>query len=292
VIKRRDKEPEPQPVEKTHRGKRLEQRVNALLRAAYIDLDLLPYPDRLLAQRFNLYAQNEEDGLVLALLKEAGIRTRSFVDIGCGDNGGNSGFLAIELGFRGLMVDAEAKRVARARARFDDERVAVEEAFVTRENVNELIAKHGLRGEIDFLSIDIDGNDVWVLDALEAVSPRVLAVEYNSLFGAERAVTIPYEPEFSRKNVAPRDVVGARYYGASLRGVAVVGRRKGYRLVVVEPRGTNAFLLRDDVATHIPELDPAEGFRLLNKHAEFIEERFDIYAVADRHQLELVELEG
>ena len=291
MIGRRGK-PEPKAVEKTHRGKRLEQRVNALLRAAYIGLEALPYPDRLLAQRFNLYAQNEEDGLVLALLKEAGIRTRSFVDIGCGDNGGNSGFLAIELGFRGLMIDADERKVTASRRRFDDERIAVEEAFVTRENVNQLIASHGLSGEIDFLSIDIDGNDVWVLDALDAVSPRVLAVEYNSLFGAERAVTIPYQPRFSRKDVAPVDEVGARYYGASLRGVAVVARRKGYRLVVVEPRGTNAFLLRDDVATHVPELDPAEGFRLLNKHAEFIEERFDIYAVADRHQLELVELEG
>ncbi len=270
--------------------KRLEQRLNAILRALYIDLEALPYPERLLAQRFNMYAQNEEDGLVLALLKEVGIATRSFVEIGCGENGGNSGFLALELGFSGLMLDGDERRLQAARQRFDPERIVIRPAFVTRENVNELIEREGFAGEVDFLSIDVDGNDAWLLEALEVVSPRVVAVEYNSLLGPDRAVTIPYAPQFERRAVKPTEVIRARYYGVSLRGADVVARRKGYRLVVVEPRGTNAFFVRDDLAPHIPALEPGAAFRRLNKHQDMLDEGFDVYALAAKHELPLVDL--
>ncbi len=36
-----------------------------------------------------------------------------------------------------------------------------------------------------------------------------------------------------------------------------LGREKGYRLVMVEPRGQNAYFLRNDVGTTIPETSPA-----------------------------------
>ncbi len=286
------REPERTKDTETFKSKRLEQRLNAMLRALYVEPEMLPYPERLLAQRFNMYAQNEEDGLVYALLKEVGIQTRSFVEIGCGENGGNSGFLALELGFSGLMLDGDGDRLAAARRRFNLDRVQIQQAFVTTDSVNALIEGAGFTGEVDFLSIDVDGNDAWLLDALEVVSPRVVALEYNSLLGPERAVSIPYDPEFQRKNVGPKDEIRARYYGVSLRGAEVVARRKGYRLVVVEPRGTNAFFVRDDLAGHIGAIDAATGFRLLNKHRNMLDEPYDIYAVADKHGLEFVELEA
>jgi hypothetical protein len=271
--------------------KRLDQKLNAILRGLYVDPELLPYPERLTVQRFHMYAQNEEDGLVLALLKEAGITSRTFVEIGCGENGGNSGFLAHELGFRGLMLDGSKERVRAARQRFNADRVTVRQAFVTRENVDALIGEAGLAGEIDFLSVDVDGVDVWLFDAVRAVSPRIVAVEFNSLFGAEKAVSVPYKPDFSRRDVEPVSDVKRLYYGVSLRGIEVAGRRRGYRLVVVEPRGNNAFLLRDDVAPHVPATSAADLFRQLNKNQVHVDAGFDIFAVAERHDLELVDLE-
>ena len=121
------------------------------------------------------------------------------------------------------------------------------------ENINQLLSEHGFTGEVDLLSIDIDSYDYWVLEALTVVSPRVLVVEYNAGLGAERAVTIPKH--------ATLDDIPKTYRGASLAALEKLARQKGYRLVVCDPTGTNAFFLRDDVAPAVPGVSVAQAFR-------------------------------
>jgi hypothetical protein len=157
-------------------------------------------------------------------------------------------------------------------------------AAVARENVDGVLREAGAEGEVDLLSVDIDGNDLWVWEALTAVSPRVVICEYNSLFGPDRAVTIPYEPDFDRKRR------WGLYYGASLAALTEIGRQKGYRLVAVEPRGVNAYFLRDDVATEIPAVAPQHVFRTLDKHERRLREGLDFYGELASRGLELVEV--
>src|SRR5262249_47313117 len=97
---------------------RLNRRLQSILRALYLKPGDLDYPHRLTAQRFSLMSQFDEDGLTLAILREAAITTSRFVELGCGSNGGNSGFLARELGWSGLMVDADEDRIAASRLLF------------------------------------------------------------------------------------------------------------------------------------------------------------------------------
>jgi len=226
----------------------------AIVRKLYLEDVALPPPYDLQAQRFRYRSQNEEDGLLLALFKRIGTTDRRSVEIGCGMNGGNSGFLVQECGWTGLMVDADRRSVAAARARYAGHAVTVAKHRVSRENADSVVTQHGFTGDLDLLSIDIDGMDYWVWEALSACAPRVVVIEYNWLFGAERAVTVPYDAEFQ---------VGARgtrsYRGASLPALVHLGRRKGYRLVATERM--NAVFLRDDVATAIPAIDAARGFR-------------------------------
>jgi hypothetical protein len=235
---------------------RTQAALDALLRRAYLDPETLGYPARLTAQRFGVLSQNGEDGILLALLAEAGPGPASFAEVGCGTNGGNSGFLARELGWSGIMIDGSASNLDEIRLLFNAARVQAVHAFVTRENIDELLRGNGLEGELGLLSIDLDGNDLWVWEAISVVAPRIVVVEYNALFGPSRAVAVPYaadhvyEPE-------------SAYYGASLAALAALGRRKGYRLVTAEPRGTNAFFLRDGVAPEIPATTPEEAFATL-----------------------------
>ena len=151
----------------------------------------LPYPQVLQGRRFGVLSQNEEDGIQLALISAARPKTRRFIEIGCGSNGGNSGFLASELGWHGLMIDADSERVRKASGRFAAHATCIC-STVDRQNVNALISESGFDDEIDFLSIDIDGNDYWIWEALEACRPRIVAVEYNSLLGPDRALVVPY----------------------------------------------------------------------------------------------------
>ena len=270
-------------VAQTGRLRKIEYNVDALVRNTFLDRQL-PEPHATLARRFRGLSEHEEDGITVALFQRVGAATHRFVEIGAGVNGGNCGFLAKELGWTGLMVDSDADRAARLQRRFAPA-VAVVQARVTRENVNDVIAAHGLAGDIDLLSIDIDGIDYWVWEQLTACRPRVVIVEYNPFLGADRAVTVPYDPAFNRHRF---DVPRSAYYGASLPALVKLGTRKGYRLVLVEPRGVNAFFVRADLAADVPALR-VEGVPIAPEAvADF--GRDGIYSFLDRTGLPLVEI--
>ena len=119
--------------------------VPALLRKMYLaDVKLEP-PYDLQAERFSFSSQNDEDGLVLALVKRIGFTNRQFVELGCGMNGGNSGFLASEMGWRGLMVDARDDAIRKIVIRFTGHDVTAKHRLLTREDVNEFITESRLR---------------------------------------------------------------------------------------------------------------------------------------------------
>ncbi len=196
------------------------------------------------------FSQHGEDGILCHLFSELGTTDRRFVEFGV-ESGRecNCASLAINFGWSGLLMDGDEgnARSGRAfyRAMIPDrpEAVTFNARWITRENINDLLKDAGYTGEIDLLSIDIDGNDYWVWEAIEVVTPRVVVIEYNALFGPSRAVTLPYDPAFNRFTRHPRGLI----YGASLAALAKLGRRKGYGLVGCESRGVNAFFVRDDV---------------------------------------------
>jgi hypothetical protein len=266
-------------------ARRIGSDVRALLRRELLEPDLLPFPQRLFASRANISSQYEEDGILLALIAEAGIKDARFLDIGSGTGGGVTAMLAQECGWSGLMVDGNEDHVKMAQPRFPAGRIAVVHSFVTRENVNALVESHGLTGDIGVFSLDIDGNDYWIWEALEACSPRIAAVEYNAFFGLDRAVTLPYMASFSRKGLP--SLVRKNYFGASLPAFVRLGRRKGYRLVTTDGSGLNAFFVRNDVAPHIPEC-PIDQLPFrdtdIGKYA-------NIFEMVASHNLPLVEVE-
>jgi len=264
------------------RTRHLEPAVQALLRERYIDPEGLPYPERLTARRFRISSQNQEDGLTLALLTEAGASSRRFVEIGSGLSGGNSGFLARECGWPGLMVDGHEGHMAQVGRRFPT--VTAVAAWVTRDNINELITSHGFGGEVDLFSLDLDGNDYWIWEAMTACDPRVVILEYNSMFGPDRAVTVPYDATFDRHRYH------TMYYGASLSALSQLSARKGYRLVAVEPTGVNAFFLRSDVAPHIPACEPKRAYYLLEKYDVLMQQGEDVFRYVAQAGLSLVEV--
>jgi hypothetical protein len=236
------------------RLRHVERNVQSLVRHEYLDQAALPFPYNVLSQRFHEWSQNEEDGITLALIRLVGETNRRFVEIGAGTNGGNSGFLATSCGWTGLMVDGSPARAKKLVRRFGQFGVRALGSWITVDNVNQLVTESGLSGEIDLLSLDIDGNDFWVWRQLDACSPRIVILEFNPAFGPERAVTVQYDEAFDRANFK---AVTPMFYGASLAAFERLGREKGYRLVLVEPRGINAYFLRDDVGAGIPAVSAA-----------------------------------
>jgi len=259
--------------------------LSALIRHVCVPLDRLRPPYALTARRFRLRSQNEEDGVLLALLEHTGWGGSRFVEIGSGKSGGSAAGLAHECGWSGLMIELSERSVEGARRKFAGNRgVTVVSARVTPDNVNELLAAHGYSGDVDLLSIDIDSYDYWVLEALSATSPRILVLEYNALFGPDRRVTIPLDQ--------PLDETPKGYNGASLAALSDLAQRKGYRLVACEHAGVNAFFLRHDMATDIPAVPVAQAFRPLRVRTDIDDAEVvaDIYAAVAKRGLPLVEV--
>lgn len=240
---------------------------------------------------YRAYSQHGEDGILLHIFSKIGVTNRRFVEFGVEDGTEcNAANLAINFGFNGLMLDGGEANVERGRrfyrAALGDEasRVAFAQTWVTAENINKTIRDHGIEGEIDLLSIDIDGNDYWLWKAVDVVEPRVVVIEYNAALGAERSVTVPYEPAFNRWDQHDSGF----YFGASLAALAKLGAEKGYSLIGCETSGANAFFVRRDLETdvlkavtpetaHFPLASPAlRGYSLEQqyetiKHFPFVE---------------------
>jgi hypothetical protein len=129
-------------------------------------------------------------------------------------------------------------------------------AFIDADNINQLIGDNGFRGEIGLLSVDIDGNDYWVWDRINVVNPIIVVAEYNSVFGPDHAVTIPYDPGFVRGKAHHSHL----YWGASLKALSLVAERKGYALVGSNSAGNNAFFVRRDRLNGMKELTPEVAY--------------------------------
>ena len=216
------------------------------------------------ATGFRIFSQFEEDGIALALLASLGHGPRLFVDIGAGDGvfASNCANLAINFGFHGLFIDANPTLIERGRAFYANHPdtslypPAFTHAKVTPATVNDLIASAGITGDIDVLSIDIDGNDYWVWEALTVIEPHVVVIETHPELG-RRSLVAPYAEEPGRVPGKP-----AHFLGASPAAMTALATRRGYRLVAANRFGFNLFYVREELATTtMPAIRPDDLFR-------------------------------
>ena len=112
-------------------------------------------------------------------------------------------------------------------------------AFITKDSIPGLIAQLGIPRSLDLLSIDIDGNDYWIWQAIESISPRVVVIEYNATLRSPVSVVMEYR-DTNQWN-------GTSYFGASLKALEKLGQVKGYSLVGCNYTGVNAFFVRNDL---------------------------------------------
>jgi hypothetical protein len=217
-------------------------------------------PASLHEAEFRVYSQWGEDGILDYLVRTVAVPRRVFVEFGVEDyTEANSRFLLTQRGWSGLVLDGSAENIKRIHqdAIFWRHHLKATAAFITRENINDLLRTNGLGGPIGLLSVDIDGNDYWVWEAITVVEPAIVVVEYNALFGPERRVTIPYQPKFVRSEAHWSHL----YAGASLAALVALGRRKGYSFVGTNRPGNNAFFVRRELRpATLPELTAAQGF--------------------------------
>ena len=213
-------------------------------------------PKRLLRYGAKAYSQNDEDGILAEIFRRIGASGRTFIEIGSGAGLENNTVTLLLQGWRGLWIDSDDATVRRAKTNFGTDiassSLRVEHAFVTRDNVDDLLRKSSFGAEPDLLSIDLDGNDYHVWQAVQSISPRVVVVEYNASWFPPLSFAVTYQERFEWKENT--------YFGASLKALELLAERKGYHLVGCCFAGVNAFFVRADLCgTHFCEPYTAEN---------------------------------
>lgn len=194
---------------------------------------------------FQVFSQFGEDGIIQWLIHNVEIEEKVFIEFGVEDySEANTRFLLMNNNWSGLVMDGSDENIRLLKEwkyfwKYDLQAIA---AFITRDNINELISSAGINGDIGILSIDLDGNDYWILDAIECVNPRILICEYNNIYGDKEKVTVPYDKDFVRTEKH----YSTLYWGASIMAFCDWAQRNGYYYMGSNSAGNNAFFVRKD----------------------------------------------
>ena len=196
---------------------------------------------------FKVFSQWDEDGIIQYLINKIDIPSKTFIEFGVENyEESNTRFLLLNNHWQGMVLDASEADIRyvqtdRIHWEFD---LQAERAWITRDNIDSLLKRSGFPEDVGLLSIDINGNEYWIWEAIRSIQPRIVIVEYNSLFGLH-PVAVPYKEDFDRTGAHYSNL----YYGCSLGALQHLASRKGYILLGSNVWGHNAFFVRADAGS-------------------------------------------
>ena len=203
---------------------------------------------------YKITSQNNEDGIIEHIFSKIP-NQKKFVEIGFNFYEFNSLNL-IKNDWNGKLIDIDSDEClvlnSLLKNFFPNSKVLIDARRVTKENVNDVVFS-SIEDKIDFFSIDIDGNDYWILDSLNLNKINVICCEYNHWLGKNVKKTMPYQPNHNFKNNG--------YYGASLLAISNLLNKKGFDLIAVESSGTNAFFVNKKFSSNFNRLSVAESWK-------------------------------
>jgi hypothetical protein len=212
-------------------------------------------PGPLWQYEFKVFSQWGEDGIIQFLVNNLAISNRTFIEFGVEDfSESTCRFLMMKDQWHGYVIDGAPANMQRLRSSYFywQSSLNCKASFITRENVAGLLDESGFDKSLGILSVDIDGVDYHVLEALAAWQPAILIVEYNEVFGWGRPVSVPYDPAFVRKQKHWSN----QYYGANLPAFLYLANQRGYALVGTNGVSSNAFFVRRELLNErVQEVD-------------------------------------
>lgn len=204
---------------------------------------------------FKKTSQNNEDGIIKFIFDKIGLKKINFVEIGF-DFYQNNSLNFLNKVNKGLFIDGSEEKVIQLKSittlLYPFNNISVVNKFVDKDNLNLIIEEYFNKDEdIDFFSIDVDGNDYYLFENLK-VKPKIICLEYNFWFGPNVKCSIPYTKDFIWDK--------SSYYGASLNSFCELAKRKDYHLVALESHCVNAFFVRSDFKHKFEIIDNIKNF--------------------------------
>lgn len=206
---------------------------------------------------YKITSQNNEDGIINHIFSKLKVNQINFIEIGF-DYFENNSLNLVNKTSKGLFIDGDQDKVFLLKnllkITYPLRKIEVICELINKDNINSLILKFFKKDdEIDFISIDVDGIDYFLLDAIN-VKPKLICIEYNFWYGKEKKCSVPYKEDFRWK-------MGSLYSGTSLQALNSLANSKGYYLVALDSSCVNAFFIREDLKDNFEILDPVISFK-------------------------------
>ena len=220
-----------------------------------------PFINSIQYYEYKVFSQFGEDGIIQHLIHELKLEKEEqvFIEFGVQNyEESNTRFLLMNNNWQGLVIDGDENNISHIKSQnfyWRNDLTAVQ-AWVDKENINQIISDNKFNGPIGILSIDVDGNDYWIWESITAVDPAIVIIEYNSLFGPIHPVTTPYNPQF-RREIAHYSYL---YWGGSISAFAHMGTIKGYSLVGSNTAGNNLFFIKNERLGRLKPLNAKNAY--------------------------------
>jgi len=209
---------------------------------------------------FKVFSQFGDDGIIQFLINNTEIINKCFIEFGVEDySESNTRFLLMNNNWSGFIMDGSEESIKKVHSRsyFWKYDLRAVPAFITKENINSLLNKTGFE-DIGLLHIDVDGNDYWIWEEIDTskLQPTIVILEYNSVFGINKSITIPYKKDFDRTEAHYSNL----YWGASLKALVNLSAKKGYSFVGCNSAGNNAYFVKNDRMKNLQPLSVEKGY--------------------------------
>jgi hypothetical protein len=219
---------------------------------------------------FQVFSQFGEDGIIQYLISNLEITNKTFVEFGVENyEEANTRFLLENNNWSGLIIDScvdNINFIKKQNYYWKYNLVAIN-AFISRHNINNLIKENYFNEGVGLLSIDIDGNDYWIMKEINVISPDIIIIEYNANYGPDKSLTIKYNKNFERVKTGINKLI----YGCSLKAIFNLCKKKGYSLVCTNKNGNNAFFVKNQLLNEKIKAITLDNAFKINSFKEFFD---------------------
>jgi len=202
----------------------------------------------------HIYSNFDEQSIINGYLKTLGVESGYCVDIAASDGIEMSNTCSLfNSGWGGLAVEYDAQKFAALADNFGDfSNVNLAKCMVTPQNVLSLLSANEIPEKFDFLNLDIDGYDYFVLEQmLERYRPKLICAEINEKIPPPVKFTVKWNPSYSWAT--------DHFYGQSISQLHMLATKHKYALV--ELHYNNAFLIPVEYNPKA-SLTPEEAYRI------------------------------
>jgi hypothetical protein len=236
---------------------------------------------------FKVFSQFGDDGIIQHLIHHADIDVETFIEFGVEDySESNTRFLLMSNNWKGLVMDGSQENIQQIKRQqyYWKHDLKAVDSWIDRDNINTVLHDNGFSGSLGLLSIDVDGNDYWIWESIDVVQPAIVIVEYNSVFGASYAITIPYDRTFHRTKAHYSNL----YWGASLPALCRLAETKHYAFVGSNSAGNNTYFIKKEKLGSIRPCNVQDGY-VRSRFRESRDAEGKLTFMADNEQLKIIE---